>query len=41
VPRHLGFEVASSVEDAVAQARKLHGPDVTIAYVEQPPLVRP
>ena len=41
VPRHLGFEVASSVEDAVAQARARHGRDCAIAYVEQPPLVRP
>jgi hypothetical protein len=41
VPRHLGFEVAGSVEDAVAQARRIHGPDCAIAYVEQPPLVRP
>ena len=38
VPRHLGFEVAPSVEDAVARARQIHGPDATIAYVEQPPL---
>ena len=41
VPRHLGFEVAGSVEDAVAQARRIHGRDCAIAYVEQPPLVRP
>jgi hypothetical protein len=41
VPRHLGFEVAGSVEEAVARARRIHGPDCAIAYVEQPPLVRP
>ncbi len=40
VPRHLGFEVAASVEAAVARAREIHGPAATIAYVEQPPLVR-
>ena len=41
VPRHLGFEVASSVEEAVARARTIHGPECAIAYVEQPPLVEP
>jgi len=41
VPRHLGFEVAPSVEDAVGRARERHGRGATIAYVEQPPLVRP
>ena len=41
VPRHLGFEVASSVEEAVARARAIHGPECAIAYVEQPPLVEP
>jgi hypothetical protein len=40
VPRHLGFEVAASVEDAVAAAERVHGRDCAIAYVEQPPLVR-
>jgi hypothetical protein len=40
VPRHLGFEVAESVEAAVARARRIHGDGATIAYVEQPPLVR-
>ena len=40
VPRHLGFDVAGSVEEAVARARHTHGPDATIAYVEQPPLTR-
>jgi hypothetical protein len=41
VPRHLGFEVADSVESALARARQIHGPGATIAYVEQPPLTRP
>ena len=40
VPRHLGFEVADSVEAAVARARQIHGPGVTIAYVAHPPLTR-
>jgi hypothetical protein len=40
VPRHLGFGVAASVEEAVAQAQRLHGKNCSIAYVEQPPLVR-
>ncbi len=40
VPRHLGFEVAGTVEEAVERARQIHGPDATIAHVEQPPLVR-
>jgi Lactate racemase N-terminal domain len=36
VARHLGFEVAGSVEEAVAQALRLHGPDATIGLVDQP-----
>jgi hypothetical protein len=40
VPRHLGFEVADSVEAALARARQIHGRAATIAYVRQPPLVR-
>ncbi len=40
MPRHLGFEVAPSVEEAVARARQIHGPDCAIAYVEQPPLIK-
>lgn len=35
VPRHLGYEVADSVEDAVARARTIHGPGATIGVVEQ------
>jgi hypothetical protein len=41
VPRHLGFDVAPSVEAAVAEARRVHGRDATIAYVEQPGLAAP
>jgi hypothetical protein len=36
VPRHLGYEVADSVEEAVARAREIHGPGATIGVVEQP-----
>jgi hypothetical protein len=35
VPRHLGFEVAATVEEAVARAQALHGPGATIGVVEQ------
>jgi hypothetical protein len=38
VPRHLGLEVADSVEEAVARARQIHGPGAPIACVEHPPL---
>ena len=41
VPRHLGFEVAGSVEEAVALAEKAHGSAASIAYVRQPPPARP
>lgn len=34
VPRHLGFEVAESVEEAVARARSVHGPEAIIGVVE-------
>jgi hypothetical protein len=36
VPRHLGWEVAADVEEAVARARAAHGPGATIGFVEQP-----
>jgi len=36
IPRHLGFEVAGSVEEAVAAAETIHGADASIAYVTQP-----
>jgi hypothetical protein len=40
VPRHLGFDVAATVEEAIARAESIHGRDASIACVEQPPLVR-
>ena len=36
VPRHLGWEVAGSVEEAVARAQALHGRGASIGVVEQP-----
>jgi lactate racemase len=36
VPRHLGWEVADSVEEAVARARAAHGPGALVGMVEQP-----
>jgi hypothetical protein len=36
VPRHLGFEVAATVEDAVARAEAIHGAGSAIAWVRQP-----
>jgi hypothetical protein len=38
VPRHLGFDVADSVEEAVAAARAHHGPDARIGVVSQLPM---
>jgi hypothetical protein len=38
VPRHLGYEVAASVEEAVARAQAMHGPDAIIGVVDQPPM---
>jgi nickel-dependent lactate racemase len=35
VPRHLGYEVAASVEEAIARAQAIHGRDATIGVVEQ------
>jgi hypothetical protein len=35
VARHLGFEVAASVEDAIARAQTIHGRGATIGVVEQ------
>jgi hypothetical protein len=35
VPRHLGFEVAASVEEAIARAQEIHGRGATIGVVEQ------
>jgi hypothetical protein len=36
VVRHLGWDVAGSVEEAVARARTLHGPGAVVGVVEQP-----
>lgn len=36
VPRHIGFEAFETVEDAVAEARAVHGPDATFACVRYP-----
>lgn len=36
VPEHIGFIPAKSVEDAIAEARKHHGPDATIACIRNP-----
>jgi len=36
VPRHLGYEVAATVEEAVDRARTIHGPDAVIGVIEQP-----
>jgi hypothetical protein len=41
VPRHVGFETAPSVEEAVARAESLHGRDCAIAWIEQPVPARP
>jgi hypothetical protein len=38
VPRHLGFDVAASVEEAVALARASHGPGAAIGVVAQAPM---
>jgi hypothetical protein len=35
VPPHLGFEVASTVEEAIARAVRHHGPGASIGVVEQ------
>jgi hypothetical protein len=40
VPRHLGFDEAESVEEAIARARHEHGRAATIAYIAHPPLTR-
>ncbi|MBI3107606.1 MAG: DUF2088 domain-containing protein [Candidatus Rokubacteria bacterium] len=40
VPRHLGFDVAGSVEEAVTLAERVHGLDCAIAYIQQPAFER-
>ena len=34
--RHLGFEPTETVEDAIARAEALHGPQASIAWVRYP-----
>src|SRR6059036_3006728 len=41
IPRHVGFDTAPNVEEAVARAAARHGRDCAIAYVRQPVLPRP
>jgi hypothetical protein len=36
VPRHLGFDVAASVEEALHRAEAIHGPSCSIAWIRQP-----
>jgi lactate racemase len=36
VPRHLGFIPAATVEDALREAKRIHGPDARIACVRNP-----
>jgi hypothetical protein len=39
VPRHVGFEPARDVEEALSMARETHGPDPSVAVVRYPPAV--
>jgi hypothetical protein len=34
--RHLGFEPAGTVEEAVEKAQEVHGKDASIAFVKYP-----
>ena len=36
VPEHVGFIATPTVEDALAEAERIHGPDCSIVCVEQP-----
>lgn len=36
VPKHIGYIPANSVEDAISEALKHHGPDATIACIRNP-----
>ncbi|MFQ5524560.1 MAG: lactate racemase domain-containing protein [Acidimicrobiia bacterium] len=38
VARHLGFEAAASVEEALARAETIHGRECTVAFIQQPTL---
>jgi hypothetical protein len=35
--RHVGFTPFATVEDAIAEARGIHGPGATVAAVRYPP----
>ena len=37
IPAHCGFDSASTVEQAIAMAQEEHGPDASIALIENPP----
>lgn len=37
VPRHLGFIPTATVEEAIAQARRFHGPDASIVCIARFP----
>lgn len=37
LPRHVGFEAFDTVEDALAEAKQIHGADATVAAVRYPP----
>jgi len=41
IPRHVGFDTAPNVEEAVARAAARHGRDCAMAYVRQPVLPHP
>ena len=36
IPQHLGYTATRTVEEAIAEAEKIHGPDCTIACVRTP-----
>jgi nickel-dependent lactate racemase len=36
VPRHVGFEPTATVEEAIARAESIHGPDASIACIDIP-----
>ena len=41
IPRHVGFDTAGTVEEALARAVKVHGTDCSLAYIHQPPSPSP
>ena len=36
IPEHIGFTPTSTIEDAITEARKHHGPNPTIACIRNP-----